>query len=92
MTKEITIGPIDISGPITVSFADLELIKRIRIGQNAGYDPCDEMITDRQVVDMVFYRWRFNDSPQEGYECAAAIWGIDYEAAKLRIYKYCYGG
>ena len=93
MTKEITIGPIDISGSITVLFENKGLLDKIRRDLNVGTDPCDEMATTEQVFEYligkhIIGQWHSGLM----YDNAAAIWGIDRETAKRRIYEYCYGG
>lgn len=90
MTKEITIGNIDVSGSVTVYFENKLLLDKVRRDLNAGYDPCDEMVTVEQVV--WYCRPRAARMVGINYDRAAAIWGIDRDAAKRRVYQYCYGG
>lgn len=57
-----------------------------------GTDPCDEMVTDRQVsmycTEQV--QRRFNRVAFDPYAVAASVWGISREDAKLRVLSMCY--
>lgn len=56
-------------------------------------DPCDEMLTTKQVVEYVMERdviwW---EDAKSVYDRAAAIWGVPRDEAMRRIYAHCYGG
>lgn len=92
MTKEITIGPIDLND-LGVRVGGLAVVQALRRSASCGYDACDEMATTEQVVEYLIgkhiaIKWYGG----EFYSDAAAIWGIDRDAAKRRIYEHCYGG
>lgn len=71
------------------------------------HDPCDEMVTDEQVIKMaaafissdavVQNRSRVGSfykwaNGHDPYDRAAAIWGCTRDEAKRRAYSYCYSG
>lgn len=56
------------------------------VGDN---DPCDEMVTDKQVGTFISTHANWDRDP---HSRAAAIWGIDRHQAKTRMFRWMYGG
>lgn len=55
-------------------------------------DPCDEMVSVSQVMDILLGDTSLNLFTMFYYERAAAIFGLSRADAKRKIYNYCYGG
>lgn len=60
----------------------------------ASNNPCDEMVSDLQVIDYVRDKGRrewFRPDAHDPYLSAASIWGISRDEAKRRVYAVAYG-